>query len=133
MDVREFVKKLVSEGVKQVDIAKRSNVSQATIYKLLYTETKPTMDTIMKIAKGYGFSYEKFTAAETGPEYLAPREVLSDKEKEMLVMFRQLDERRQSRIIETLEDMTLAFRESHGRDNAGTDSKESNSKQRSNG
>jgi len=115
MDVREFIKKKVAEGAKQVEIAKRAGISQGTVYKLLYTDTNPTMDTIVKIANGYGLPSSQFIAAEDGPQWDAlPVQSLTAKEKQLLKLFRSLNERRQDRALDTLEDMALAFRESRG-------------------
>lgn len=53
MEIRDFVKATIEAGEKQVAMSRKTGVSQGTIYKLLYTDTKPTIDTIIKICKGY--------------------------------------------------------------------------------
>lgn len=109
MDVRDFVKGLVTAGEKQVAIAKKAGVSQGTIYKLLYTETKPTMDIIMKIAKGYSKQYTDFVVAEDSPAYSASIQ-LTDSEQRLLTAFRSLDQRRKERFLETIEDIAAALK-----------------------
>lgn len=49
--MRELVEAELAKGVSQLELARRMNVSQATIHKILYTETKNTVDILFKIAK----------------------------------------------------------------------------------
>lgn len=126
MDIRDFVKQRVEEGEKQVEIAKKSGVSQGTVYKLLYTDTKPTMDTIIKIANAYHRPLTDFIAAEEGPQWTPGKpQGLTEREIRLLEAFRSLNERRQDRALETIEDMALAFRELRGNEPPAKDSAES--------
>lgn len=126
MDVREFVKKKVAEGERQMDIANRTGVSQGTIYKLLYTNTRPTMDTIMKIAAGYGISYTSLIdadrVAETRPAY-GSQPTMTEREQKLLRLFRNLDERRQDRAIDNLEDMVSGLKDAYERGGPAKDCK----------
>lgn len=111
MDIREFVKKRVAEGEKQVSIAKKTGVSQGTIYKLLYTDTKPTMDIIMKIAHGYDIPFDNFIVSEKQTTYSAQSN-LNDKELRLIKAFRNLTDSGQDHILTTIDYMVSALRAS---------------------
>lgn len=114
MDAKEFIKNEVDRGISQTEIANKVGVSNATVYKMLYTNTTLTLATIKKIAKAYGKPLS-FFIAEEGPVWEnGTTEKMSPKEKKLLQLFRSLNERRQDRALDTLEDMALAFRESRG-------------------
>ncbi|HEY6872272.1 MAG TPA: helix-turn-helix transcriptional regulator [Geobacteraceae bacterium] len=123
MDPKEFIRKEIQAGKSQTEVAKKVGVSNATIYKILYMDTQLTMETIKKIARAYHKPFS-FFVEEDGAEWI--ERGLSEKEKRFLAAFRSLDERRQERILETIEDMVLALRESHERGHPGNDSKGSN-------
>jgi transcriptional regulator with XRE-family HTH domain len=134
MDIRDLVKKKVQEGEKQVDIARKAGISQGTIYKLLYTETKPTLDIIVKLANAYHLPVSEFVAEGDAPQWdKTAGRGLSKKEEQLLSAFSQLDDRRQERIMESIEDMLLALRESQGREGQEKESKGLNSERKSNG
>jgi SOS-response transcriptional repressor LexA len=48
--VRELLKKEIAKGKKQIVLANEIGVSHGTIYKLLNTDTRPTTETLKKIA-----------------------------------------------------------------------------------
>ena len=53
--IREAIKnELKKNGVTQVSLAKKIGVSQATIYKVLNTDTKHTVETIEKMTRYFG-------------------------------------------------------------------------------
>lgn len=127
MDVREFIKDRVAAGDKQVDIAKKCGISQATIYKVLYTETELTLPTIKKIAAGYKKPLSDFIGEIAPPDWVVTAQKINDKERRLLEMFRNIDERRQDRVLEMVEDMALALRESFDRGKKDDDCEASNS------
>lgn len=109
MEPKELIENDLAKGETQTGIASKIGVSNATIYKILYTQTKLTVATLKKIAKAYGVPLSSFLVAEEEENY-APLQ-LSEKERELVAMFRKLDERRQNRFLETMEDMMLAIAE----------------------
>ena len=133
MDIRDLVKERVAAGDKQVEIAKKTGVSQGTIYKLLYTDSKPTLDIIVKIARAYDKPLSLYVADENIPYVGQNESTLTAKEKRLLSAFRNLDERRQDRYLDTIEDMVLALRESGERGSPAKDLEDSNLKRNSNG
>lgn len=110
MDPKELIENDLKKGETQTGVAMKIGVSNATIYKILYTQTKPTVATLRKIAKAYGIPVSSFLVAE-GEEHYSSSE-LNDKEQSLVSMFRKLDERRQNRFLENLEDVVLATGES---------------------
>ncbi len=106
MDPKELIENDLEKGETQTGVAMKIGVSNATIYKILYTQTKPTVDTLKKIAAAYGLSVSSFLVAEGEEPYASS--TLSIKEQNLISMFRKLDERRQDRFLENLEDMVLA-------------------------
>jgi len=136
VDPKDFIKKQVESGVTQTEIANRVGVSNATVYKMLYTNTTLTLATIRKIAKAYGKPLSFFlqdSVAEEAPYWEAATDALPEEEQRLLAAFRQLDDRRQTRAIETIEDMALAGRESNEREGPANDSADLNLKRNSNG
>lgn len=132
--IRGFLRRKIEDEGGQSAVARKVGISQSAINKIIHQGSQTAeLATLTKIAKAYNLDITTFIT-EPSSTHISPEATARTKsEQQLLSMFRQLDEHRQSRIIETLEDMTLAFRESHGRDNAETSLKESNSKQRSNG
>lgn len=115
MNLREFLKQLVSEGQSQSAIARRANVSQSTINNLIHGAENPSMSTIKKIAEAYQKPASLFVAEASPPYETKPH--MTDKEIRLLSAFRSLDERRQERFLDTIEDMVLALRESYAKEN----------------
>ncbi len=109
MDPKELIENDLARGETQTGIAAKIGVSNATIYKILYTQTKLTVATLKKIAKAYGVPLSSFLVAEEEEHYASLS--LSEKEQELVAMFRKLDERRQTRFLENMEDMILAMAE----------------------
>lgn len=134
MNPKELIEEDLKKGKTQTEIANKIGVSNATVYKILYTHTKQTVATLTKIAKAYGKPIASFIAEET-LQYGAAQsgETLTEKERRLVAAFRCLDERRQDRALDNLEDMVLALRESGERDGPEKDLKESSYKQSSNG
>ena len=133
MKLRIFVQKMLTEGMSQSEIARRAHVSQATINKILHTDTKPTVETLKKFSSAFNLPLSEFIVSEDEPIWEKKRRQLSVKEERVLTLFSQLDERRQDRVIEDLEDRVLAVRESGGRGSPANESPESNSGRKSNG
>jgi len=61
-------KEMEKEGVTQVSLANRLGLCHATIYKILHTDTKPTVATLQKIAKGFNVSLSKLMGEVHGDE-----------------------------------------------------------------
>lgn len=114
MDAKEFIKAEVEKGISQTEIANKVGVSNATVYKMLYTNTTLTLATLKKIANAYGKPISFFITEEETAWERSPTVQITPKEKRLLELFRSLNERRQDRALDTLEDMSLAFRESRG-------------------
>ncbi len=130
MDPKELIENDLNKGETQTGVAAKIGVSNATIYKILYTQTRPTVATLKKIAKAYGVPVTSFLVAEGEEQYSSSS--LSDKEKYLIEKFRKLDERRQDRFMENLEDMVLASGESKGRASTVQGLKESGRKRKPN-
>ncbi len=113
MNPKELIENDLKKGETQTGVAMKIGVSNATIYKILYTQTRPTVATLKKIAKAYGVPITTFLVAEGEEQYGSSS--LSDKEQNLISMFRKLDERRQDRFLENLKDMVLAAGESRER------------------
>ncbi len=109
MDPKELIENDLAKGETQTGIASKIGVSNATIYKILYTQTKLTVETLKKIAKAYGVPLSSFLVAEEEENYTSLS--LSEKERELVAMFRKLDERHKNRCLENMEDMMLAMTE----------------------
>jgi transcriptional regulator with XRE-family HTH domain len=133
MDVKSFVRQLYESGEKQVNIARKAGISQATVYKLLYTETKPTLDIIVKIANAYGKPIAEMVAAEEGPQWTSQAGKLSNDEWELIEAYRQLDNRRKERALGMVTDMAAVQNSSREREGPRKNSKDPNSKLKSNG
>ncbi len=106
MDPKELIENDLEKGETQTGVAMKIGVSNATIYKILYTQTKPTVDTLRKIATAYGLPVSSFLVAEGEEPYASS--TLNAKEQNLVSMFRKLDEHRQNRFLENLEDMVAA-------------------------
>jgi transcriptional regulator with XRE-family HTH domain len=128
---KELIENDLKKGETQTGVAMKIGVSNATIYKILYTQTRPTVATLKKIAKAYGVPVSSFLVAE-GEEHYGSSP-LTDKEQNLISMFRKLDERRQDRFLENLEDMVLAAGEPRERDDPANGLKESGRKRKTNG
>ena len=81
MTPRYYIKKLVSEGISQTEIARKCKLSNGTITKILYSESKLTLDTIKKIAAAYNvplsyFIEESGTANSTALVKFNPADVI---------------------------------------------------------
>jgi transcriptional regulator with XRE-family HTH domain len=133
VDPKEFIKKQIEGGVSQTEVANKVGVSNATVYKMLYTKTTLTLETIKKIAKAYHKPIGFFIGEEDTQWSKTEGRGLSKKEEQLLSAFCQLDERRQERIMESIEDMLLALRESQGKEGQEKESKGLNSERKSNG
>lgn len=134
--MKKFIEsKIREEQLTQIGIAKKIGVSQSTINNILSGSTNMRADTKYKIATAYGLDPRVFDsddiAAEGTPDYTI-RPGLSRRELRLLAAFCNLDERRQDRILDTIEDMVLALRESGERGSPRNDSEESNFKWNSN-
>lgn len=132
MDVKEFIRREIEGGATQTSVARKTGLSIGTINNLLYSEsTKVTLETISKIAYAYGKPVTFFIAEQTLVSTEEPTDRLSEKERQLVGMFRNLDERRQDRIIGVIEDMLLALREFYEREKPGKASEELSYKRRS--
>ena len=120
MDPKELIEKDLANGETQTGIAAKIGVSNATIYKILYTQTRMTVETLKKVARAYGVSLSSFLVAEEEEQYSSLS--LTEKEQELVNMFRKLDELRQDRLLKNIEDMILAMTESRRRGDAVKDS-----------
>ncbi|OPY60059.1 MAG: LexA repressor [Syntrophorhabdaceae bacterium PtaU1.Bin034] len=58
--IRELLKKELEKGKRQIVLANEIGVSHATIYKLINTNTRPTTDTLAKIARYFKVSVSEF-------------------------------------------------------------------------
>ncbi|MHC1696865.1 MAG: helix-turn-helix domain-containing protein [Geobacteraceae bacterium] len=135
--MKNFVEsKLREEQLTQSAFAKKIGVSQATINNILSGSESIRADTKYKIATTYSLDPRVFDndkiVAEDRTGYFAGGG-LSPKELRLLDAFKNLDERRQDRFLDTIEDMVLALRESGGRGSPEKDSADSNLKRNSNG
>lgn len=128
MNPKELIEKDLKKGDTQTGVAMKIGVSNATIYKILYTQTRPTVATLKKIAKAYGVPVSSFLVAEGEEHYSSSP--LTDREQNLITMFRKLDERRQNRFLENLEDMMLATGEMKDRSAPAKDVKESGRKRK---
>ncbi len=130
MNPKELIEKDLEKGSTQTGVAVKIGVSNATIYKILYTQTRPTVATLTKIARAYGVPVSSFLVAEGEEHYSSSP--LTDKEQNLISMFRKLDERRQDRILENLEDTVLAAGELRERSTPANGLKESGRKRKPN-
>lgn len=90
--IRELIQREIDKGVKQIALARGIGISQSSIQKILYTDTKHTLDTIKKVAAYFKIPLEtilaemgEMVAEETAPHY----EELKDDEREMLAIYRE--------------------------------------------
>jgi len=127
---KELIENDLKKGETQTGVAMKIGVSNATIYKILYTQTRPTVATLEKIAKAYGVPVTSFLVAEGKEQYLPS--ALTDKEQKLILMFRKLDERRRDRFLENLEDMVLAAGELSERGSRETGMKKTGGKRKQN-
>lgn len=132
MDIHVFIqKKLRDEGYTQPALAKKIGISQGTVSNLLTGATNIRADIKYKVARAFGLDPAAFddntVIAEKHSEYIAP---LTANERRLLNGFRQLDRRRQERILETLDDLVLARKESLDTDPPGCALSTANSGQR---
>ncbi|HDZ62533.1 MAG TPA: XRE family transcriptional regulator [Nitrospirae bacterium] len=51
--IRKLIKDDIDSGTKQITLARGIGLSQSSIQKILYTDTKPTVETVKKIAAYY--------------------------------------------------------------------------------
>ncbi|HET6419239.1 MAG TPA: helix-turn-helix transcriptional regulator [Geobacteraceae bacterium] len=130
MNPKELIENDLKKGETQTGVAMKIGVSNATIYKILYTQTRPTVATLEKIAKAYGVPVTSFLVAEGKEQYLPS--ALTDKEQKLILMFRKLDERRRDRFLENLEDMVLAAGELSERGSRETGMKKTGGKRKQN-
>lgn len=125
MNLQTFLKERVDSGESQSSIARQTGVSQSTINNIIHGAENPSMTTLKKIAAAYHQQVSLFVSEEDAPEY-GPAPRLTDKERRLLLAFRNLDERRQDRFLDTIEDMVLALRESYAKGGSTSGSKGTN-------
>jgi transcriptional regulator with XRE-family HTH domain len=91
MDAKEFIKSKVLSGISQTDIARKCGISNGTITKILYSETKLTLDTIKKIAIAYGLPLSYFLEDYADPAHdtVPGQPPLTKDEQTLLDMMRQ--------------------------------------------
>jgi transcriptional regulator with XRE-family HTH domain len=123
VDPKELIEKDLAKGETQTGIAAKIGVSNATIYKILYTQTRLTVATLKKVARAYGVPLSSFLVAEEEEQYASLS--LTEKEQELVNIFRKLDEVRQDRLLENIKDMILALAELRRRGDTAKDSHES--------
>lgn len=132
MNIRDFVQAKLKEGESQSSIARKAKVSQATINKILHTETEQTLETLQKFATAYNLSVTDFIITEEQTPYRRASQ-LTTEETEMLQVFRLLPPDRRSRLIEDTNLVVIALRKSEESGQTEPSSKEKNLQQRSNG
>jgi transcriptional regulator with XRE-family HTH domain len=73
MSARDFIKKLVREGISQTEIARKCSISNGTITKILYSESELRLDTLKKIAAAYSIPIATFLSDVNGDFRTAER------------------------------------------------------------
>lgn len=68
--MKNLIKGELDSGVKQIELAGKIGVSQSTIQKILYTQTKPTIETVKKVARYFNKSTSYFLDDEY-PEHVS--------------------------------------------------------------
>lgn len=85
MDVLERIKAMCRErNFSYYELAKRSGIPYSTLNTLLLKGTQPSLPTLRRICAGLGITLQQFFAGEEDSQ------VLTDKQKECLSLFRIL-------------------------------------------
>jgi len=106
-NIKAFIEEIIDEeSISPEELANRSGVTKDTIYRIINLKSPTTQRSIArKIAEGTGrkFKIEGDKIYFFKPDPALPEEKqLSDKEIEMVEMFRNLDEDTQRTIIELI-------------------------------
>lgn len=126
--MRELVKNLLDSGKSQTEVAREAKVSQATIHKILYTDTNHSVDLLRKFSHTYGVPLEDLIAEKQDVYHASKIPVtLTEEENRLISLFKRLDPSRRQRLVETAEDMVGALAGSLGRGGRESDSKDSRS------
>ena len=96
-------------GLSQKEVAATLKVSAPSVSNWESEKTRPTHDNLEKLADLYGVSVDyllgRDAPAEVQKEKPVPKDELSDDERELLRLFRQLNAEAQARLLDTADDM----------------------------
>ena len=116
-EIEKIEKRIKELGLTQLELAKRAGVSQGTIFKMLYTNTKHSLDTIGKVSKVLGLDAENIFLELHGflkTDISATKEEPLDSESLMIVNHcKKMNREEKQEVIRYLEDKKLA-KEYHG-------------------
>ena len=96
-------------GLSQKEVAAILKVSAPSVSNWESEKTRPTHDNLEKLADLYGVSVDyllgRDAPVEAQKEKPVPKDELSDDERELLRLFRQLNAEAQARLLDTADDM----------------------------
>lgn len=99
MEVIEKIRKLQWErNWTDYKLAQEAGVSQSSLATMFARNTPPKVDTLQRICEAFGITLSQFFLED---EHI---EILSDKEKSLILAFRKLSLERQVLIVELLAD-----------------------------
>ena len=86
-----------SRGWSFYDLANESGLTQSTISSLLNRDKPPKIETLQSICEAFGITLAQFFLEDEGTE------ILSQKEKELVSLFRKLPEQKKQALIDFIE------------------------------
>lgn len=99
MEVIEKIRKLQWErNWTDYKLAQEAGVSQSSLATMFARNTPPKVDTLQRICEAFGITLSQFFLED---EHI---EILSDKEKSLILAFRKLSLERQVLLVELLAD-----------------------------
>lgn len=99
MEVIEKIRKLQWErNWTDYKLAQEAGVSQSSLATMFSRNTPPKVDTLQRICEAFGITLSQFFLED---EHI---EILSDKEKSLILAFRKLSLERQVLLVELLAD-----------------------------
>ena len=99
MDVNKKIETLRwQRGWSMYELAQEMGVTQSTLTSIMKRGNPPKIDTLERICEAFGISLAQFFI-EDGEEF----EVLNEKEKALVSLFRKLPEEKQAALVKLLE------------------------------
>lgn len=99
MEVIERIRKLQWErNWTDYKLSQEAGISQSSLATMFIRNTPPKVDTLQRICEAFGITLSQFFLED---EHI---EILSEKEKSMLLAFRKLSSEKQRLLIELLSD-----------------------------
>jgi len=113
MSIGKIIEERIQEmEITQLEVAKRAGVSQATIFKMINTNTKHSLETISKVAKVLGLDAESIFLELHGflkTEISATKEDPPDTETLMIINHcKKMTREEKQEVLKYLEDKELA-------------------------